>query len=185
MAKIESRTIEIGARYATIRTADEADAARTLELLRVGASETDYLPREPDEIAITVEEEKEFLRQRGEAINDLFLHAEVDGRIVAIASLMGSDLRRLKHGATLGITVLREFWGQGLGRTMIETLLNWAESRSLVRVALEVVETNTRAIRLYQSLGFREEGRLRAHRIQGGRFLDTILMARVSAAGAG
>lgn len=48
-----------------------------------------------------------------------------------------------------------------------------------VRVALEVVETSSRAIALYVSLGFEHEGRLRARRRHGDIYLDTHAMARV------
>lgn len=46
----------------------------------------------------------------------------------------------------------------------MESLLVWADTHGVVRVALEVVETNTAGIGLYASLGFEHEGRLRARR---------------------
>ena len=69
--------------------------------------------------------------------------------------------------------------GRGNGRALLEALLGWADARGLVRVALEVVETNTRAIRLYESLGFEHEGRLRCRRKHGALYLDSHQMARV------
>jgi ribosomal protein S18 acetylase RimI-like enzyme len=103
----------------------------------------------------------------------------VNGCIVGFASLDGSTLRRFGHGATLGLAVSREFWDQGVGRALVQRLLQWADSRGLVRIALEVVETNVRAIRLYESLGFEHEGRLRSRRKHGDLYLDNFAMSRV------
>lgn len=62
---------------------------------------------------------------------------------------------------------------------MAQTLLDWADERGVVRIALEVVETNLGAIRLYESLGFEHEGRLRCRTKLGGAYFDNYLMARV------
>lgn len=181
MAIIASRIIPVGSGRALVRSALPEDAAGTLALLELAARETDHLVREPDEMCISEADERAFLTERREAPNDLFLVAEIAGQIVGIASLTGTDLRRLQHAAVLGISVARSHWGGGLGRALVEALLAWADARGLVRVSLEVVETNTRAIRLYTQLGFREEGRLEAHRLHGDRLLDTLVMARVRA----
>jgi RimJ/RimL family protein N-acetyltransferase len=62
---------------------------------------------------------------------------------------------------------------------LVCALLDWADSRGLVRIALEVVETNVGAVRLYESLGFEHEGRLRCRRKHGSTYLDNHLMARI------
>lgn len=179
MAIIASRTIPLGTRRAVIRSALGDDAEGTLALLKLASHETDHLVRAPDEMLIAAADERAFLDERRACPTDLFLVAEVDAVIVGIASLIGSDLRRLQHAAVLGVSVARAYWGAGLGRALVTELLAWADARGLVRVSLEVLETSTRAIQLYERLGFREEGRLRAHRLQGGRLLDTLVMARV------
>src|SRR4051812_21167717 len=91
----------------------------------------------------------------------------------------GFDSWRFAHGVTLGMAVGREFWRLGLGSALLESLLLWGDSHGVVRVALEVVETNTPAIRLYESLGFEHEGRLRARRKHGDVYLDDYMMSRV------
>ena len=84
-----------------------------------------------------------------------------------------------REPVTLGMAVRREFWGLGLGRALLDSLLLWADTHGIVRVALEVVETNTTAIRLYESLGFEHEGRLRARRKHGDVYLDDYMMSRI------
>jgi RimJ/RimL family protein N-acetyltransferase len=132
----------------------------------------------------TLEQQATALRQKRASPDHLFLVAQVEGRLVGMASLDGSAMRRFAHGADLGLAVLRDFWGQGLGRALTESLLDWADARGLVRVSLEVDEHNVRAIRLYESLGFAHEGRLRARRRHGDTYADTCQMARVRVPGA-
>lgn len=54
----------------------------------------------------------------------------------------------------LTITVAPEYVGQGYGRQLLETLLNDAHARGAQRLLLEVRQSNHRAIRLYESVGF-------------------------------
>lgn len=164
---------------ATIRTSEASDAPAITALRVATAHETEFLMGEVDEIRVDVAEQSAFLARKAASPVDLFILAEVEARVVGMASLEGSTFKRFDHAATLGVAVSREFWGRGIGRALMQALLGWADARGLVRVALEVVETNTRAIRLYESLGFEHEGRLRCRRRHGGVFLDNHQMARV------
>jgi len=112
------------------------------------------------------------------------LVAEEEGRgIVAEASLLRFHLRMLWHVGVLGIGVHPEAQGIGLGRAMLEALLGWVRSHRdedgerVRRVELNVLADNTRAIALYRSLGFVEEGRRRAFIRRGdGSFGDDLTM---------
>lgn len=179
MATIEPRPFVIGARPATIRAAEESDAAPLLELLVATARETDFLSCYANEIQNTIDEQAVFLGKKFNSPVDLYILAEVGGRLAGLASLDGSSLRRFGHAATLGLAVSQEFWSQGVGRALVQCLLDWADSRGIVRIALEVVESNVRAIRLYESLGFEHEGRLRSRRKHGEVYLDNYAMSRI------
>ena len=175
------RTRELGFKSgtATIRVADSTDAAATIALRLVMAQETEFLAEEPGETRTDVEEEAGFLGKKLGSRVDLYILAEVEGRVVGIASLDGSTMSRFQHGVRLILGVRRNSWRQGLGRALVKTLLDWADSRGIVRIALEVVETNLGAIRLYESLGFEHEGRLRCRTRLGGTYFDNYLMARI------
>ena len=56
---------------------------------------------------------------------------------------------------------------------------NWA---NYARVELTVHADNTRAIKLYESLGFEHEGRLRDFSFREGGYVDALLMGRLSKA---
>ena len=58
----------------------------------------------------------------------------------------------------LNLCVRQEERNSGLGRKMVEFLVNQARRRGMQSIFLEVRESNTAAIHLYQSLGFNEVG---------------------------
>ena len=82
------------------------------------------------------------------------------------------------RNAFMGIGIgAREFWGKGYGTDAIELLLRYAFTElNLRRVSLNVFEFNERAIRSYEKVGFRLEGRERQVMQRGGRRWDIIDM---------
>lgn len=109
-----------------------------------------------------------------------YLVAEVDGAIVGAASLYPVGGGRLAHVASLFLIVDDAMTGRGIGRAMLDALLdvadNWAGYR---RVELEAYADNARAIRLYESAGFVLEGRKVKSSLTNGVFLDSVMMARL------
>jgi RimJ/RimL family protein N-acetyltransferase len=81
-------------------------------------------------------------------------------RIVGHVDLTGTTLYSSLHRARLGIGVEREHRGRGTGTALLELALSWARTElALIWVDLSVFAHNTRALRLYERLGFREIGR--------------------------
>ena len=82
------------------------------------------------------------------------------------------------RNAELGIVIGdKEFWGRGHGTDATRTLVRWAfHELNLERVWLRVFADNARAIRCYEKVGFRAEGRLRQDHYCEGRYFDTVVM---------
>lgn len=69
------------------------------------------------------------------------------------------------------------FWGKGIGTEACKLLLNYAfDELNLRKVALTVFDNNPGAIRLYEKIGFKVEGRLRKHVFADGEFYDKLWM---------
>jgi ribosomal protein S18 acetylase RimI-like enzyme len=87
--------------------------------------------------------------------------------------------RSTAHIAQLTIVVHAGFEGRGIGRALMNHLIDWARGEpSVQKVELRVRHENERAIRLYRSLGFSEEGRFeRRIKLADGRYLDDVAMA--------
>jgi putative acetyltransferase len=80
----------------------------------------------------------------------------------------------------LAIAIASGFQGRGLGRRMMARLLDWADNwGGVLRIELNVQADNERAIALYKSLGFAEEGRHRSYALRNGRYVDSLSMGRL------
>ena len=62
------------------------------------------------------------------------------------------------HCGTLGVGLLPEFRGKGIGRKLMQRTIGAAFAFGLTRIELTVRENNVNAIALYKSLGFEIEG---------------------------
>ena len=70
--------------------------------------------------------------------------------------------------------------GLGIGRALMAATINAALACGITRIELTVRADNTRAIALYESLGFVAEGRLRRHMLVDGRFHESIVMSLIA-----
>ena len=71
----------------------------------------------------------------------------------------------------------REDWGKGYGTDLMKVLLRYAFTEvNLCRMTLTVFEYNPRAIRSYEKVGFRHEGRFRKFLNREGRRWDMLFM---------
>jgi len=78
-----------------------------------------------------------------------------------------------------GHGVLPEYRGRGIGRKLIDATLAEARRIGLKRIGLSAFADNARAIALYDSFGFKHEGRLRDYALIDGKYADFIMMSLV------
>ncbi len=166
-------------RTCIIRECVEADAEAVLKLFRIVVAESDNLARLPDEIELTVQEEREYIRAHRDGPNSIMVLAEVDGRAVALAGVEGQKLKKFAHHGELGMSVLRECWRLGIGRAILDYLEAWARRAGLRKLCLSVYDFNEPAHRLYCGAGYTEEGRFKGDVLRAdGTYGDTIHMAK-------
>lgn len=105
---------------------------------------------------------------------------ENDGDL--IGSIRLNNVNQIDKKARLGIGLAsHEQLGRGFGRGAIALLLDHAFGEmGLNRVYLRVIEYNTRAIRCYESCGFRREGVERQSARVADQWHDDILMAKLA-----
>ena len=83
------------------------------------------------------------------------------------------------HAGWLGMGVLKEYRGQGIGSALLYQSLGEARNRGLERVELSVFASNITAIRLYEKFKFEVEGRKKKARKLDGSYDDLIIMALI------
>lgn len=165
-------------RRCVLRSVGPEDAAALLHSLRQAFGETPFLLRAPEEVVKTEEEEADFLRTRLADPRALLAAAFVDGRLAGNAGIeCVADCLRCRHRAEFGISVLREFWGLGLGTALLCACVDAARKANYEQVELEVVAGNSRARALYEKHGFVLYGtREHAMRYQDGSYAAEHLM---------
>jgi len=182
MSRIEPREVALASgRRALIRGAVPGDAARVGALTTaVWTEEPSYNITAPGEVELTEEHEAAWIRAHLDDPAQLLLVAEADGRIVGVLNCEAGARRRLAHAASFGVSVAADWRDGGLGRALIGALLDWAGAHPRIeRMGLSVLASNARAIHLYTSLGFVEEGRgHRAIKYADGSYVDEIRMYR-------
>lgn len=148
-------------RTIVIRSAIADDAEDLIKYLKVTTEETPYLIREPDEVAITHEQEVAFINNCLNSDKSLLLIATLNGSHIGNCSLnpIGS-YRRYAHRCEVAIALYQEFCGCGIGRTMLEHMLKVATKMGFEQAELEVISDNKSAIALYEKLGFKKYGSL-------------------------
>ena len=110
-----------------------------------------------------------------------------DGKPVSddmIGEIVLNDLDEAVGSANLRLQLLPNYRGRGYGREAIDEVLRFAFEGAesdpgphLHRVSLDVLSSNPRAEALYESLGFRREGRLRDVYRDGDTWADAIVMS--------
>jgi RimJ/RimL family protein N-acetyltransferase len=165
-------------RWLAISSVTVADVETLLDYARAVGAESGFLTFGAGEFDMSIADENAFIesaRKRGH----LLLKGEVDGQMVSLLNIDRAPRPRVRHLGELGITVRKNLWGQGVGRHMMRVGLDWARKAGLRKINLKVRFDNTRAIALYESFGFVEEGRQARGYLVDGEFFDDLCMGLV------
>lgn len=129
---------------------------------------------------------------------DVYTHSDTENFIKNITASNNSKsymIEEIEANKPIGITSLinidygnrnaeciidigdKDYWSKGFGREAFQLLLNFAfNEMNLHKVYLRVFSFNERAIRLYQRLGFYEEGELKEQFYRNGSWHNVVLM---------
>jgi len=129
--------------------------------------------------AMSVADEAAFIESTNAYPANFSVVGIVDGRIVGHTGLVRDQATLSSHCGELGIGVLEAYRGLGLGRLLMDRLLETATLNGITNLRLRVRTFNQTAILLYESLGFRRVGTLfDTARLPEG-FADEYLYQRV------
>ena len=142
------------------REAVASDAHDLAEYVRIVGGETDFLSYGADTFVMSDEREARFIQRFQNNKKDIMLIATDGGRIIANASLEANRVQRYSHVSELSITVLREYWGRGVGSHLMEMMINFAIENGIELLYLEARADNERAISLYKKFGFVKSGEI-------------------------
>lgn len=160
----------------TIRQAKPEDAAMMLEYLNKLGGESDYLTFGEGEFNLSVEQEAKLIEVNNQE-GQLMIGAFIEDRLVGNLNFHSVARPRLRHRGEFGVSVLKEYWGLGIGSILLRTLIQWAEEGQVIKkINLCVRSDHQAGIHLYEKFGFIREG-LETRGLQiNGRYYDFIHM---------
>lgn len=171
------REMNINNKKVIIRKVSKSDAKALTEYLNIIGGETDFLTFGIGQLGISVEQEEDFIENISIKENALFIMAEVNGNIVGNLNFSGGPRPRNAHVGEFGVSVLKEYWGNGIGEELIKYLICWSKNSKIIRkINLRVRTDNIRGIYLYKKLGFLEEGIVKRDFLINDEFYDSLLM---------
>ena len=143
-----------------LRNATQSDGQLVLDNFNLTHTETDYLLTYPNENNYDAARESQFLKEKADSENEIEIIAVVDGGVTGTAGIEAVGMKyKVRHRAELGISVLKAFWGLGIGRALMTSCIECAKAAGYSQLELKVVAENARALSMYEKAGFVEYGR--------------------------
>ncbi|MBU2632374.1 GNAT family N-acetyltransferase [Patescibacteria group bacterium] len=161
-----------------IRYIKKEDLKKMWEYINTLSKERTFILFQGEEISLE-DEEKYLNDQLGKAKQGTLvpLLAFCGKELVGISQL-GMNIKTGKHIGIFGLSVLKKYRGEGIGKTLMEIVLKEAKEKlkGLRIVILSVFQKNCIAINLYKKMGFIEYGKLPEGVYKDGKYEDEILM---------
>jgi len=111
-----------------------------------------------------------------ESPGSLILIAEYKEKIIGKLEFRGGHKASTAHKGFFDMAVDIQFQNKGIGFLLLNALVNWARSHSLIEVIqLDVVAENKSAVSLYTKMGFKEIGR-DPYAIKAGKYFKEEIM---------
>ena len=106
--------------------------------------------------------------------------AEEQGRVVGWGSLNSFNPRAAyDHAADFSVYIERAWRGKGVGRTLLEALIERARALGYHKLVLAAFPFNDMGMRLYERVGFRRVGVYEEHGFVDGRWVDIVIMEKL------
>ena len=160
-----------------IRNARPEDAERLAGAEREIAKIPRRLASRPEELK--TESFRERIGTLANSASGIYVVIEEAGKLAGHAVLEPHKLAVTSHVVVLTLAIHEGHQGRGLGKALLRYLVEWARTRPAIdKIELQVRSSNLRAIQLYESEGFVEEGRkTRRLKYGPGDYVDDLYMA--------
>lgn len=164
-----------------IRYPTGVDTQVMMDFINVLSLEETYIAFQGEQV--TFEEEKKYVEECLKQIEEhkgVKLIALSGGKMVGSSDVTVSGKKVDGHVGTFGITLAKEYRGEGIGTILMDTVLKESikEIEGLRIIILGVFSNNERAKHMYEKFGFKEYGNLPKGIAHRGEYVDHIFMYR-------
>lgn len=169
-------TFESGDVSYTIRVARQADFPEIKSVIEEVAAERTYI--EAETVAEELGRDDTLMRFDGEKTRVFFV-AEVGDEIVGWLHIEAPEREKLKYTARFTVGVVDRFRGNGIGKQLMTSGLEWAEAHGYHKVYNNFPATNREALAFLDSLDYDAhcEAVHRNHYLVDGEFVDQMSLA--------
>jgi len=173
-----TKVVDKRGREVVIRAARSEDAEKVLTYNRNIMKTETYMLTTAEEFNLTAEDERLWIEKVQKVPDNLVILAEHLGEVVGFSDFQCGLRKRNAHTGSFSISVRSDFRGCGVGKALIQALLNWADGRQQIeKIGLSVFASNKPAIGLYRRMGFIEESLLKKQiKLENGDYVDLIGM---------
>jgi L-amino acid N-acyltransferase YncA len=164
---------DLGGEEIKLRLLTEGEAA-ALQTFFLGLSPADllFLQRDPTDPA-----EIDAWLQEIAAGQTITLVAEAEDTLLGESTLRRSQVPWTRHVGTVRVITASEQRGRGLGRMLLEEMFSIAGALGIEKIVAEMTVEQVAAQRMFEQLGFREEGRYHAYiKDRRGAVHDLVVM---------
>ncbi|MGL5329452.1 MAG: GNAT family N-acetyltransferase [Peptostreptococcaceae bacterium] len=163
------------------KSPNEEDAKSLISYLKTASEETHFLVRYPEEIQMSIEEEKEIISDIKNSKDGVMICAYIDGEIVGSTGIRCvANHIKLRHRCEFGISIIEKYWNKGIGNILINEIINQGKELGYEQIELGVYSDNIKAQILYEKLGFEVWGREKnAFKLKDGTYFDNIIMGKM------
>ncbi len=145
-----------------LRNATESDGQLVLDNFNLTHTQTDYLLTYPDENTFDAAQESRILKEKENSENEIEIIAIIDGAVIGTAGIEAVGAKyKVRHRAEFGISVLKKFWGLGIGQALMASCIECAKTAGYSQLELSVVAENARAFSMYKKVGLSNMAEIR------------------------
>ncbi len=137
-----------------------------------------FLVTYDDELQVTEEKWRERIDNSVKGDNGVMVVAETEGNLVGLVGITYGRHPKIKHSAHIwGTYVTPDFRGKGIGRRLMEKVIEIAKANSSVKkIKIEVVAEQESAAKLYEKMGFIHIGTAKDELFVDGTYFDIYIM---------
>lgn len=163
-----------------LRSLQAADAEVLQHFLSLSAFETQHTLRYRGEKlpACKILEKIQFSIESNTALN---LGVFDSGKLVAqlMFRVALPEHPWMKHVGEFGMTVLRDYWNQGIGTALLQNMENFSKEIGVTRIEAKVRTQNVNGLTLYKKVGYQVEGTRKHAVLIDDVFQDEFFIAKL------
>jgi len=156
-----------------------SDLKSSLEMINSLVDEKAYITVQKK---LNLKEERIYLKQVLKEMKEgtrVDLVLDIDGKICGSARVSLLDKRIKGHVSELGISLIKDVRGRGLGEKLLRKIIEKAQKELKIRIiTLYAYSKNKVAINLYKKVGFKKLGTIKKGINHYGKLLDNDMMVK-------